>query len=136
MDRKERALEDLVQKTLKNVRMETPSLDFTTNIMSGIKASSQSEITKYKSPISKTSWVIIFVCVGLLCTYLLMNSSGEEPSWLLNLDYSFLSENKLVSGLHNLTMPSSVLYGIVALAVMTIIQVPIYKNYYDKRLGV
>jgi len=136
MDNKEKALEDLVQKAIQSNEVEKQSLDFTANIMASVEAVYISEITKYKSPISKTAWAAIFVIVGGLCTYLLFNTNGEESSWLSSLDFSFITESSLATGLSSLAIPSSVLYGIVALAVMTILQVPIYKRYYEKRFGV
>ena len=136
MDNKEKALEDLVQKAIQSNEVEKPSLDFTANIMASVEAVYISEVTKYKSPISKTAWAVIFGIVGVLCAYLLLNSSGEESSWFSSIDYSFITESSLATGLSSLAIPSSVLYGIVALAVMTILQVPIYKRYYEKRFGV
>lgn len=135
MDKNEKALEDLIQKAIKNIELEKPSMDFTTNVMASVKTVAQSEVTKYRSPISKTAWAVIFGIMGVLCVYLFLNMEGEETSWLSGIDYSFITDSKLVSGLSHISIPGSVVYGIVALAVMTILQVPIYKRYYDKRLG-
>tara|TARA_R110002049_G_scaffold290103_3_gene473387 strand:+ start:5961 stop:6362 length:402 start_codon:yes stop_codon:yes gene_type:complete len=132
MDEQKKYTDRFVRKTLKNVAVEKPSIDFTATIMSQITVAKQSEVTRYSALISKQAWVVIFIVIGSICVYFSVFYTEGEASWLPQLDYSMFTDLNLFSGL---SMSNSVVYGIMALAVMTIVQVPIYLNYYNKRLG-
>ncbi|MCK0158371.1 hypothetical protein MWU65_14340 [Cellulophaga sp. F20128] len=131
MDEQKIYTDRFVRKTLKNVDVEKPSVDFTSTIMSQITVAKQSEVTRYSALISKQAWVVIFIVTCSICVYFSVFYSEEKASWMPQLDYSLFTDLNLFSGL---SMSSSVVYGIMALAVMTIVQVPIYVNYYNKRL--
>ncbi len=134
MDEQQKIIDSFVRKTIKSTETEKPSIDFTANIMSKIIIEKQSEATKYKSLISKLGWAAIFIVVTSLFAFFYLNDTTEELGWLSTIDYSVFKENQLMQFLSTISMTNSAVYGIIALAVMTIIQVPIYRNYYNKRL--
>jgi len=56
-------IDSLVEKVVKESSLESPSLDFTSNIMSKIEAVPQNEITVYEPLISKSVWLAISILV-------------------------------------------------------------------------
>ena len=58
-DHLEQRLDKLAKKVVKYYKLESPSLDFTANVMQQVEASQISHITVYKPLISKRAWFVI-----------------------------------------------------------------------------
>ena len=128
-------IDDFVEKVIKDNTLESPSLDFTSNIMSQIEAGVQSEITVYKPLISKRTWVIMaaFIVAGL--TYLVIGNNIQTTGWLDNIDYSIITNNKITEAIGNVTFSKTVMYSITFFALLFFIQIPLLKHYFDKRIA-
>ncbi|WP_435314797.1 hypothetical protein [Cellulophaga fucicola] len=131
MDKEQKHIDEFIGKTMRSLPIEKTSVDFTDLIMSKVAVEKPSAVTTYTSLISKPVWAFIFVLLGGLCVYLSFFGTEENPSWLPNTNY-----NVLTSLFKNIHLNSSLVYGIVALALMTLIQVPIYKNYYKNKFQI
>lgn len=69
-DNMDNHIEKLVDKSMKKIELESPSLDFTKNVMTQIDALEKSSITSYKPLISKPMWFVIFtVAVNIATAY-------------------------------------------------------------------
>ena len=62
-DHLEQRLDKLAKKVIKSSKLESPSLDFTANVMQEIEASQVSHITVYKPLISKRAWFVIAILI-------------------------------------------------------------------------
>ncbi|ADY28331.1 hypothetical protein [Cellulophaga lytica] len=131
MNKEQKHIDDFIDKTIQSLEKEKPSVDFTSLVMAKVVVEKTSTATTYKTLISKPVWALIFVIVGGLCVYLSFFGTEESVSWLPNKNYNFLT-----SLFKNIHLNNSLIYGIVALALMTLIQVPIYKNYYKNKFQV
>ncbi|EWH13585.1 MULTISPECIES: hypothetical protein [Cellulophaga] len=131
MDKEQKNIDDFIGKAMQSLPVQKTSADFTDLIMSKVVVEKTSTATTYKTLISKPAWALIFVIVGGLCVYLSFFETAENSSWLPNTNY-----NVLTSPFKNIHLNSSFVYGIAALALMTLIQVPIYKNYYKNKFQV
>ncbi len=135
-DNIDKHIEKLVNKTMKKVSLETPSLDFTNTVMAQVNALGQSSVTTYKPLISKPMWFAIFAVALGIVLYIIFGTSTNQSGWLNFMDLSVLTNNKFSSALSGFTFSKTVLYSIVLFGIMLFIQVPILKNYFDKRIAV
>lgn len=127
-------LEHLVDKMMKETAFETPSIDFTSNIMSKVKVMAESEVTTYKSLIAKPVWVGLFALLIGVVVYSSFNVT-TEPSWLLNVDFSVLDKFGISNKLSNLVLSKTILYATVLFATMFAVQIALLKVYFNKRIS-
>ncbi len=127
-------LDDFVEKVVKDSSLESPSLDFTNKIMSKIETISQSEITVYRPLISKKAWFIIATLIIGGLTYLMLGDNMQTTGWFDSLDYSLITNNKITEKIGSVTFSKTLMYAITFFAVVFFIQIPLLKNYFDKRL--
>lgn len=134
-EKADKRLEHLVDKMMKETALETPSIDFTSNIMSQVEVIANSDVTIYKPLISKPVWFGLFAMIIGVLGYSFSNNTTEH-SWLSNIDISILTDNSIGQMLSNLTFSKTMLYSTVLFALMFTIQIPILKRYFNKRLSV
>jgi hypothetical protein len=135
-DNIDKHIEKLVDNTMKNSKLESPSLDFTNVVMAQVNALQKSTVTTYQPLISKPWWFAIFVMALLVVLFIIFGSSTNETNWLSFIDISVLTDNKLSTALSGFKVSKIVMYSVVLFGIMLIIQVPILKNYFDKRIAV
>ncbi|WP_299892308.1 hypothetical protein [uncultured Lacinutrix sp.] len=133
-DNVEKQLEQLSNKILKESSLESPSLDFTARIMSQLEVSPQSEITTYKPLIPKQFWIAALVFIVAFSGFVFSINTEENTSWFSTINFNALSNNKYTNALSNLSVSKTVLYSILFFGGMLFIQIPLLKNYFDKRL--
>lgn len=128
--------EKLIDKMMKETTLESPSLNFTAQIMSQVLKIKTSQTTVYKPLISKWVWYGIFISMLGLIAYLPFNDSAVSGGLLEKLNLGTLpkfSMPNLFSGLH---FSKTTIYACVLLTVMLFIQIPILKHHMGKRLEV
>ena len=126
-------IEKFVDNVMKSSTLEKPAFDFSSKVMAQVTTASQSSITVYKPLISKTVWVIIAAIILSITVYLAMTIPMDN-SWFGTIDFSIVSNNKITELFSSLQLSQITLYTTLALGVMLFIQLPILKNYFDKRL--
>jgi hypothetical protein len=132
----DKQIEKLVEKAMTKSALESPSSNFTAMVMKQVYASYKSEVTVYKPLISKPMWFAIAVVTILLVSYIIFGLNTAETGWLNFIDLSILTDNKLSNSLSEFKVSKTVLYSVVMFSIMLFIQVPILKNYFNKRLAV
>ena len=133
-DNIENLLDELSEKILIASDLETPSLDFTANIMSNINVvTKQSESTIYKPLISKKAWLFIALVFILVLAYGFSVNTSDNIGWFTDVNYSFMPRmNSLFS---KLSFSKTVVYAIVFLTLMLFLQVPLLKKHYDNQIN-
>jgi len=135
-DNIENLLDELSKKVITASNLETPSLDFTANIMSNINVVvKQSESTIYKPLISKKAWFIIAVIFIVVCACVLLGNTSESIGWFTDVDFSFVSSFNMANVLPEISFSKTVLYAIVVLTFMLFIQIPLLKKYFDNQIN-
>ena len=124
-------IEKLVDKVMKSSTLETPSFDFTANVMSQVMADSKSGVTVYKPLISKTAWVVLLVVATLLIAFSVYSGDASSLGLLDKLDLSKVPN--LFSGIK---ISPTAMYSLLMFAIMLCIQVPLLKHYFNKRFEV
>ena len=123
-------LKDLIDKTMQNTSLETPSLNFTHQVMHKLNGLEASKITTYKPLISKMGWAGIIVGIIGIFLFLVLGNTTENSSLYEALVLRLSTEN-LFSGF---AFSGSLKYAIILFAIMLFIQVPILKHYFNGRL--
>lgn len=126
-------LDELSRKVAGKNSIESPSMDFTNNVMSQIKAYSHSRFTTYKPLISKPMWFLILLVSLASFVYVYFDKTISESLWLKNLGFTFDMDFKLSNWIPELNMSQTTFNIIVLFAIMFCIQLPILKHQLDKR---
>jgi len=129
-------IEKFVDKMMKETNLDTPSVDFTAQVMSQVLKIKTSQTTVYKPLISKWVWYGIFISMLGLIAYLSFNSSSVSGGLLEKFNLGTLpkfSMPNLFSGLH---FSKTTIYACVLLTLMLFIQIPIIKHVMNRRLEI
>lgn len=135
-DNIEKHIEELVDKMMKDSKLESPSMDFKANIMGKVHASSTNEITTYRPLISKQFFIVAIVFIVAISVFVISMSSTNTNNWFSIINFQLFSNNELIEALSNIKISKTVLYSIVFFGLMLFIQIPILKNHFNKRLKV
>ncbi|QSB27215.1 hypothetical protein D0809_04035 [Flavobacterium circumlabens] len=130
MTERDKNIENLIDKMMAENTLESPSIDFTSKIMTQVLAAEKSKIKAYQPLISKTTWILMGAGLAALIAYSLYSSSDtsalETSQLYLNLDKA----SALFSGIH---FSKNILYGVLIVPFMILIQIGVLKNYFDKK---
>jgi hypothetical protein len=121
---------------MKETTLDTPSVDFTAQVMSQILKIRTSQATVYKPLISKWVWYGIFISMLGLIAYLSFNDSAVSGGLLDKFNLGTLPKLNIPNLFSGLQFSRTTLYACGFLTIMLFIQIPILKNYMDKRLEV
>jgi hypothetical protein len=130
----EQHLDKLAKKVIQLSSLESPSLDFTANIMAKVEVSATSNITVYKPLISKRVWLLISILVIGSLFYGIFGNGLEGLGWFNSIDYSIISNNKVTEAILGITFSKTLMYAVGLCGLMFFIQIPMMKHYFDKRL--
>jgi hypothetical protein len=130
----EQHLDKLAKKVMKSSSIESPSLEFTANIMSKIEVSISSSVTVYKPLISKSAWLLISILVIGGLSYGIFGSGLESLGWFDTIDFSIISNNKLTEAISGITISKTLMYAVGFCGLLFFVQIPMMKHYLDKRL--
>jgi len=129
----EQYLDKLAKKVMQSSLLESPSLNFTDNVMAKVEASAKSNITVYKPLISKRAWLIISILVVSSLSYGIFGSGIESIGWFSKVDFSIISNNKVTEAISGITFSKTLMYAVGLCGLLFFIQIPIMKHYFDKR---
>ena len=125
--KEDKNIEKLVENMMKLESVQKPSHDFTSSVMQQIEALEQSKVTIYKPLISKPVWYAIGFGMVALIGFLLFGNTTVENTWLPEMNYN------LSYKFPEIEFSSTMMYAMVFLVLMLGIQIPLLKNYFDKR---
>ena len=131
-NKEDQNIEKLVERMLMNSGIESPSPDFTHNVMSGIYAAQKSRKVIYKPIFSKRTWFIIFTGIIAIFIYSFFNSNPQAP--LFEVNFSWFRLNQLEKFLPNFRISFLTAYVILLAAIAVMVQIFFLKKYFDKQL--
>jgi hypothetical protein len=123
------------KKYVKEIPTETPSLDFTSNLMKKIEELQplKSTIT-YKPLISKKGWFIVFLAI--VAVVLVPFKQRKEPLFSLpEMNFSFLEKLNFDGLLENSSVSSTTLYLALTFSVFVCIQLFYLKGHFEKQIN-
>jgi len=127
-------LDGLIRKSVKEAGLESPSVDFTKNLMTKIKvASKQESVTVYKPLISKVGWGILAIIVLALSVFALDQKLDIQLAWLEKMNMGALPKVQLLDTLPNFGLSNIFFYSILIFAVFAVIQLVLLKQRLDRQ---
>jgi len=131
MKESDKNIENLIDKMMAEDTLESPSIDFTSKIMSQVLVAEKSKTKVYKPLISKTTWIFIGIALTFLVIYNVYFVGTENN---LEIGKSYTDKiSAIVSGIH---ISKTILYAILIVPFMILIQIGLLKNYFDKKYEV
>ncbi len=128
-------LDAFAKKYIKEVEVETPSIDFTNTIMQSILKVENTALYKATPLISKKAW---FIVLGTLLTLLFIpfKSSENTESVLDKVGYSYLPSLEIPNFLGDisLSVSTTTIYSFVFLAILVLVQVHFLKSHFAKNI--
>ncbi|CAM3587898.1 hypothetical protein [Flavobacterium chungbukense] len=128
MKEEDKNIENLIEKMMTENTLQSPSADFTANLMSQILVAEKAKIKPYKPLISISTWIFIGVALALLIVYNVFFAGTENN---LEIGKSYTDKiSAIISGIH---ISKTILYAILIVPFMILIQIGVLKNYFDKK---
>ena len=124
-------MEDLIDKVMRDASIEVPSVNFTSNLMNKIHVEEQKAIYFYKPLISKKGWGILGILLIGIFFYSSLLNMPIDGAWLNFLD---LGDNNLFHVFSNWSSSRSSYYLVVFLGAFILVQIPMLKYFFDKRI--
>lgn len=131
-NKEDQNIEKLVERMLMNSEIESPSPDFTHNVMSGIYAAQKSRKVIYKPIFSMRTWFIIFTGIIAIFIYSFFNPNPQAP--LFEVNFSWFRLSQLEKFLPNFRISFLTAYVILLAAIAVMVQIFLLKKYFDKQL--
>lgn len=128
MKESDKNIENLIDKMMTENTLESPSIDFTSKIMSQVLAVEKIKIKAYKPLISKPMWIFIGLNLIALTIYSIFTNNDVSNFEIVKLYTDKAST--LFSGIH---FSKNILYVVLIVPFMILIQIGLLKNYFDKK---
>lgn len=132
MTTEDKKIEALINKLMSADGLELPSVDFTDKVISKLEAISNSTATVYKPLISKLGWVFIIGSFLALVAYVYFKEPEVNKGWFHKIGWFNSSLNSMTNVSFNFSVTA--MYAFAFLAIMIVIQVPLLKYYFNKRM--
>lgn len=126
----DKLIEKLVDKMIKDSPVESPSFDFTANVMSKVFKTKTNEAYLYKPLISRSVFFLVFGSVILLFIYVFINGESSTDSWVNYLNFSMVYNNLSFSFLN---FSKETTYIFFTATLMFLIQISFLKKYFDNK---
>lgn len=121
----------LAEKLIYDAAAENASPDFTSRIMTEVYSIQKKKSYSYQPAISKRGWIMIFVMMGGLVAWVLLN--GDNGDTASGINQSRMYSNRLLSSFSRFRF-SDVTAGILLSAsVMLFVQIILLHHYLNKR---
>jgi len=130
-------IDAFLQKHIQDIPLESPSNDFTKNLMGILTKEETSKATQYAPLISKKGWVGIGLVILSSLAFLFLvpfQKEGESILDKVSLDFSFLSKLSFSGSMDGLSMSSMMFFAALLFSVMLAAQVFYIKGYLNKRI--
>lgn len=127
MKESDKNIKKLIGDIMAESNLESPSIDFTSKVMSQILVVEKIKIQHYTPLISKTIWIVI---IGSLISLILYASFGNE-SYNSEIGHSYVVNiSNIFSEFH---FSINTIYAILIVPLMIWVQIPLLKNYYYQK---
>lgn len=125
-----------LKKQIQEISLDSPSKDFTKNLMGVLSVEEKSKITEYVPLISKKGWGVIGFIVAIISValFLIPNKNNQETILdKISLDFSLIPKFSISSFLEMFSVSNTTLFSLGLLSVFMFIQVFYLKGYFSKK---
>jgi hypothetical protein len=133
-ENKNTQVDAFLKRQIQELPLETPSKNFTSNIMNVLNDEKVYTTIQYKPLISKKIW---FVAAAAIIAIFLIPFQKREGGLLekVSIDLSFADKISFSGLLEGLTVSNTAFYGLLFFAIMVFIQVVYLKGQFDKKMA-
>ncbi|CAM1353557.1 MULTISPECIES: hypothetical protein [Tenacibaculum] len=127
-------LDIFAKKYIKEIKEESPSTDFTANIMNAILETKKADIYKATPLISKKVW---FLLSAVLVTSILYVSRGTSLGWVKmpKVNLNFTDAIQLPKLFEGITISNTILYTCFLFTLMIFVQIYFLKGYFTRKIN-
>jgi hypothetical protein len=126
-------LDAFIKKSIQEVGLDTPSLDFTNSVMSKIQIETErSAVFVHKPLFSKSTWFAIISMVIAIFAYVIFGQPEQETTWLWFSKLNDLASFNLMGSMPNIAVSRTLTYGILAVTFFVWVQIFLLKKHIDK----
>lgn len=130
----EKELEAFVDKIMAEAPLESPSADFTKNLMQHIDTVQHKEVYQYKPIVPKQVLVLVFVGLVSLTLYLITQYGLEsDGGWFGNVSVEPVFDN-MWDWLENYTSSKILIYAVLLFGLLFFVQVPLMKKQLERNI--
>ena len=123
------------KKYVNEIPTETPSADFTSNLMKSITSLESVKSTiAYKPLISKKAWFVVLAAIVAI-VFIPFNSSGEALFTLPEVNFSFLEKLNFSGMFQNVNVSNTTFIIALVFGLLLSIQIVYLKGFFEKRLS-
>ncbi len=123
-----------IKKYIKEVDLESPSKNFTSNIMDVILEEDTKKVIVSKPLISKKIWFVI-VSFVVLCVYFIFKNSTPGSMVLPAFEFNFLEKIQIPDLFESLSVSNAIVYASALFTIMVFVQIYFLKGYFEKRMN-
>ncbi len=128
----EKKLEEFVDRLMADAPLESPSVDFTKNLMLRIEAQSQKEAFQYKPIMSRSVLVGLFLAFSVLMVYVISQYGlGDGTGWFDKITWE-PNFKPFWGWLENYTSSKVLVYAVLLFGFLFFVQVPWLKKHMDR----
>lgn len=126
-------MEQFMDEVMNETSLESPSPDFTNEVMAAISLAELHKAPRYKPVISKAAWVVIFG-IMIAAIAIVSSSSGGHPA----VAYSFFGPAtkgffRQISNLNSIQFSQVTVMIVTVSMFLLIIQITLLSNYLNRR---
>ncbi len=127
-------INNFAKKYIKEIPTETPTVNFTANLMKSITAlETLKTTTVYKPLISKKGWFVIFLAI-MAILFIPLNSAKEVLFTLPKFNFSFVEKIRFLGVIENLKISNTTFAITVVFGLLVTIQIIYLKGFFEKCL--
>ena len=126
-------LDDFIKKSIKEVGLEKPSVNFTDLVVSKIEAeSAKPHVFQYQPIFSKSTWLIILAMVTAIFVYVIFGNPDLETTWFSISQLNKMTTFNVLGKIPSYDVSSTFVYGILIFTFFVMVQVLVIKQRFDK----
>jgi hypothetical protein len=125
-------LDDFIRKSVNQVGLEKPSVDFTNLVISKINANvARSSVFVHQPLFSTTTWFIIAAIVVAIFAYVIFGQTGQESTWNSIFQLNKLASFNLMGSIPKIPVSNTIFYGVLSVAFFGCLQIIVLKKRVD-----
>ena len=127
-------IDAFAKKYIKEIPVESPSVNFTANLMKTISQLQTEKTIVYKPLISKKGWFLVISAV-IAIIVLTFKNSEEGLFTLPEMNFSFLEKLNFSGAFESVSVSTPTLYLAILFSVLIFIQIFYLKGYFEKQIN-
>lgn len=124
-------IDELLKKSIQQLTLDSPSIDFTSSVMKKVEKLQKSKSIVYKPLISKPFWFLIIGCILTILVYSFLSIDQNQPSII---NFNGLFEQVPSISIPEISISKTMKNSILVIGLLFLIQIPLLKHYFNKRI--